>query len=85
MHVAAGLLARQAFRFVMGVSSPWRPVRSAIATFLVFAASFAAVSLHAAELAPVPPLTGRVTDLTGTLSAEQRNALEQSLAEFERK
>ena len=32
---------------------------------------------------PVPPLTARVTDLTGTLTAPQVNALEQKLAAFE--
>lgn len=31
----------------------------------------------------VPPLNARVTDLTGTLSADQRNALENVLAEYE--
>jgi uncharacterized protein len=31
----------------------------------------------------VPPLKARVTDLTGTLNAQQRDALEQTLAEFE--
>jgi len=31
----------------------------------------------------VPPLTQRVTDLTGTLSADQRSALENVLAEYE--
>lgn len=36
-----------------------------------------------AEVA-VPPLTAQVTDLTGTLSAEERGALEQSLQAFER-
>ena len=35
--------------------------------------------------ADIPPLKSRVTDLTGTLSAEQRSALEQTLAEFERR
>ena len=35
--------------------------------------------------AEIPPLKARVTDLTGTLSAEQRSALEQTLAEFERR
>ena len=33
--------------------------------------------------AEIPPLKARVTDLTGTLSAQQKSALEQSLAEFE--
>ena len=32
---------------------------------------------------PVPPLTGRVTDQTGTLSTEQKAALEQTLTAFE--
>ena len=31
----------------------------------------------------VPPLTARVTDLTGTLTADQRTALENVLAEYE--
>jgi uncharacterized protein len=37
----------------------------------------------AAADVPVPPLKARVTDLTSTLSAQQRSALEQTLAEFE--
>ena len=37
----------------------------------------------AAAQVPVPPLTGRVTDQTGTLSAEQTAALEQTLTAFE--
>jgi uncharacterized protein len=37
----------------------------------------------AAALVAIPPLQSRVTDLTGTLSAQQRGALEQTLAEFE--
>jgi uncharacterized protein len=40
--------------------------------------------LPAAVLAAdVPPLKARVTDLTGALNAQQRGALEQTLAEFE--
>jgi uncharacterized protein len=39
----------------------------------------------AALAADVPPLKARVTDLTGTLSAQQREALEQTLAEFEKR
>ena len=41
-----------------------------------------AAAIAAAQVA-VPPLKGRVTDLTGTLSEQQRSALEQTLAEFE--
>ena len=37
----------------------------------------------AQDLQPVPKLQARVTDLTGTLTAEQQNALEQKLAAFE--
>jgi uncharacterized protein len=37
----------------------------------------------AALAAEIPPLKARVTDLTGTLSAQQRDALEKTLAEFE--
>ena len=42
---------------------------------------------HAAKpadgLVPVPPLQSRLTDLTGTLSADQQTGLEQSLRAFE--
>ena len=34
---------------------------------------------------PVPPLTGRVTDLTGTLTAEQKANLDQTLTAFEQR
>src|SRR5579883_2429637 len=37
----------------------------------------------AQDLQPIPKLAARVTDLTGTLTAEQQNALEQKLAAFE--
>jgi uncharacterized protein len=37
----------------------------------------------AQDLVPVPPLKGRVTDLTGTLTADQVADLERSLAAFE--
>lgn len=38
---------------------------------------------RAQDLVPVPPLKGRITDLTATLSADQVANLERSLAEFE--
>jgi uncharacterized protein len=37
----------------------------------------------AASQVPVPPLTGHVTDQTGTLTAEQKSTLEQTLTAFE--
>jgi uncharacterized protein len=46
-----------------------------LAHLLFIAAAAAAVA--------IPPLKARVTDLTGTLNASQRSALEQTLAEFE--
>jgi uncharacterized protein len=50
----------------------------ALATLLLPAA------LRAQDLQPVPELKARVTDTSGTLSASQRQALEQQLATFER-
>jgi uncharacterized protein len=41
------------------------------------------VTAAAQGLQPIPKLTARVTDLTGTLTAEQQTALEQKLAAFE--
>ena len=52
------------------------------AAFLVALAAFA---LDALAEVPVPALKARVTDLTGTLSAEQKSALEQRIAAFEAK
>lgn len=44
-----------------------------------------AAGAFAADEVAVPPLKARVTDLTGTLSAAQRQALEERLAEFEQR
>lgn len=44
---------------------------------------FAAVTGNAQSLQPIPRLESRVTDLTGTLTAEQQSALDQKLASFE--
>ena len=38
---------------------------------------------HAADFVAVPPLKARVTDLTGSLNAEQQADLERTLREFE--
>jgi uncharacterized protein len=43
----------------------------------------ALLSLPLAAQQPIPPLTGRVVDLTATLDASQRGALEQKLAALE--
>lgn len=55
-------------------------LRTASATFLAFALCW---SVIAGAQAPVPPLTGRVTDQAATLSAEQKAGLEQTLQAFE--
>ncbi len=52
-------------------------MRAAAAATLLFALC------AAAEDAPIPPLTGRVVDLDGALSAEQKRELEASLEAFE--
>ena len=45
---------------------------------------FAPLLTTAADLVPLPALAARVTDLTATLTAEQRAALEASMAAIER-
>ena len=51
---------------------------------LVIAVLAIAAPVHTANaLVPVPPLQARLTDLTGTLTAEQQAGLEQSLRAFE--
>jgi uncharacterized protein len=61
--------------------------QAALALPLLLALSLAAAAQapagSSAGLQPIPKLTARVTDLTGTLSADQQTALEQKLAAFE--
>jgi uncharacterized protein len=60
-----------------------------LATLLALACLLGSAPVHAAAAAgtdgfvAVPALTQRVTDLTGTLTAQQRDALENVLAEYE--
>jgi uncharacterized protein len=59
-------------------------LRAGLALPLLLALSLAALAqAPGAGLQPIPKLTARVTDLTGTLTAEQQTALEQKLAAFE--
>jgi uncharacterized protein len=58
-------------------------VKAALAAVLTLAIALAG-ALAFADV-PVPPLKGRVTDLTGTLTPSQVRALESSLAEFEQR
>ena len=57
--------------------------RAGLAAALVFPLFFLAGT--AASQVAVPPLTARVTDLTGTLSAQQKSSLEERLAAFEKR
>jgi uncharacterized protein len=51
----------------------------------VLAAALALVAAAPRADVPVPPLEARVTDLTGTLTADQTAELERTLAQFEAK
>lgn len=64
-------------------SSALRGWRRGLAVLLWLAAVLAAPAFAADGFVAVPPLTQRVTDLTGTLNAQQRSALENVLAEYE--
>lgn len=53
--------------------------------FALFAWLLSAAFAFAQSLQPVPPLSGRVVDLTNTLSSEQRQALDARLRDFEQR
>ena len=54
-------------------------MRQFLAALIIFAALFGAARADV----PVPPLKTRVTDLTGTLNAQQRGELESRIAAYE--
>ena len=58
-------------------------MNTARASLLAFLALVLCWPFLAGAQIPVPPLTGRVTDQTATLTAEQKAALEQTLQAFE--
>ena len=68
---------RQRNSTTFSFSSVSSVVRLLLAVFLLLGGTFAT-----AEVA-IPPLATRVTDLTGTLSADQKTQLENSLAQIE--
>lgn len=64
------------------MSPRMRALLASLVTMVLWLA--AAWPAHAqTDLVAVPPLAARVTDLTGTLTAQQRSALEQVLADYE--
>jgi uncharacterized protein len=60
-------------------------IRRALAAVLLAAMAWAGLPALAQGLLPVPALTGRVIDQTGTLDAAQRSGLETKLAAFEQR
>jgi uncharacterized protein len=60
-----------------------RVLRLAAVAVAFLASAAAAGGATAQPLQPVPPLESRVTDLVGTLTAEERATLESKLAAFE--
>jgi len=60
-------------------------MRFLLAACLALAGFLGPASVPARAEVPVPPLSARVTDLTGTLSAQQKGELESRLAAFEAK
>jgi uncharacterized protein len=62
-----------------------RSIRALLSALLLAVAVLAPVQTRAQGLQPIPPLEARVTDLTGTLTAEQQAQLEQKLAAFEQR
>ena len=65
--------------------SGWRAVLAALALWLaVGCGALLGGPARAQDVRPVPPLSGRVVDQTGTLSAAQVASLDARLAAFER-
>ncbi|MDH4260212.1 MAG: TPM domain-containing protein, partial [Gammaproteobacteria bacterium] len=56
---------------------------AALASALLLLAALPGSGASAETLRPLPPLTARVTDLTGTLTPAQQAQIESRLAEFE--
>ncbi|MGF6528510.1 TPM domain-containing protein [Variovorax sp. PvP013] len=69
------------------MNAPWRPrgIAARLAMWLFMGLAWLAFSAQAQGLLPVPPLSARVIDTTGTLDAARRQALEAKLAAFEQK
>ena len=57
---------------------PLTPVLRALIAIILIA--FSALAAHAQQLVPVPPLTARVVDTSGTLDEAQKATLEAKLA-----
>jgi uncharacterized protein len=60
-------------------------LRGGLALVFLSALALLPLTVLAQDLQPVPPLTGRVVDQTATLSAAQRQALDERLRAFEQR
>ncbi|HZF80102.1 MAG TPA: TPM domain-containing protein [Rubrivivax sp.] len=67
----------------MATAVDWAPGRAAVRALLLVLAALFWASAQAQDVLPVPPLSGRIVDQTGTLSEQQRAALDSKLAAFE--
>ena len=76
---------------IASLASPSRRWRAALSTLALLFVALGAWAQDAPwqaksnDLAPIPALTARVTDLTNTLSASERQALDAKLADWEAK
>ena len=59
-------------------------IRAHLAIILIAFVSCLSITAQAQDLQPIPPLTARVIDTSGTLDAAQTQALEAKLAAFEK-
>jgi hypothetical protein len=72
------------FIFLVGTLGPLQVIGQNVSTNQPMrGAAFEKSSARDADLAKIPVLKSQVTDLTGTLTASQINALEQKLTAFE--
>lgn len=84
MSIASGAPATSATSAALCGNQRRQPLSAWLAFVLAMLLSCGlAWSSTAAAQVPVPPLKAHVTDQTGTLTAEQKAALEQTLAAFE--
>src|SRR5215469_8793991 len=72
------LRLQRRLHLVIDASRAWRGVLAALALVWLSAAAWEQ-DAPSAEAQPIPPLRARVTDLTGTLSASDRQALDAKL------
>jgi uncharacterized protein len=72
--------------FLRGVKAKWIPAFAGMTMVFALALVFASAGRAAeGDLQPIPPLSARVTDLTSTLDAQQKQTLESELQALEQR